>query len=127
MSHPSACPVPSAAPHPCSEIGCPALITRGSRCERHQAIVNKAEDQARLSSNERGYTGAWRKARAGWLRKHPLCQCPDCDDGRKRMTLASVVDHIIPHKGDMTLFWDSENNWQSMSAVCHNRKTARER
>jgi hypothetical protein len=39
--------------------------------------------------------------------------------------IANVVDHIIPHRGDMELFWD-ESNWQSMCEPCHNRKTASE-
>ena len=31
---------------------------------------------------------------------------------------ATVVDHIIPHKGDSDLFWD-ESNWQSLCKRCH--------
>lgn len=38
-----------------------------------------------------------------------------------RVTAASVVDHIVPHKQDQRLFWDSENNWQSLCAAHHNR------
>jgi 5-methylcytosine-specific restriction enzyme A len=34
-----------------------------------------------------------------------------------------VVDHIIPHRGDMTLFWNRKN-WQAMSKTCHDKKTA---
>ena len=33
---------------------------------------------------------------------------------------ANVVDHIIPHKGDERLFWDADNNWQSLCEECHN-------
>lgn len=33
--------------------------------------------------------------------------------------MATVVDHKIPHKGDYGLFWDSENNWQSLCKRCH--------
>lgn len=39
--------------------------------------------------------------------------------------LATIVDHIIPHKGNMELFWDRDN-WQAMSKECHDKKTARE-
>jgi 5-methylcytosine-specific restriction protein A len=35
------------------------------------------------------------------------------------------VDHIIPHKGNMNLFWD-KRNWQSMCGRCHSKKTAKE-
>jgi 5-methylcytosine-specific restriction protein A len=43
-----------------------------------------------------------------------------------RVTAATMVDHIIPHRGDQKLFWDSEHNWQSGCKLCHDRKTARE-
>lgn len=59
------------------------------------------------------------------MRAHPLCQCPECDDGRIRVTIATVVDHRIPHRGDMTRFWDRAN-WQAMAKGCHDAKTARE-
>lgn len=76
----------------------------------------------RESSTERGYNGRWRKARDGWLRSHPLCV--HCErDGRVRA--ANEVDHIIPHKGDMGLFWDN-TNWQSLCKPCHSLKTATE-
>ena len=81
------------------------------------------QDQQRGNANERGYGNAWRKAREGYLRSHPLCECPDCDAGRKRVTPATVVDHRVPHRGDQVLFWD-RNNWQAMSKPCHDRKTA---
>jgi 5-methylcytosine-specific restriction enzyme A len=38
---------------------------------------------------------------------------------------AVVVDHIIPHRGNRTLFWD-RNNWQGLTESDHNRKTALE-
>ncbi len=44
---------------------------------------------------------------------------------RGKVKLATEVDHIIPHKGDMSLFWDP-SNWQSLCHACHSRKTARE-
>jgi 5-methylcytosine-specific restriction enzyme A len=76
----------------------------------------------RLSARERGYTWEWEKARKAWLEKHP--DCVDClEEGI--VTSATVVDHIVPHKGDMTLFWDSKN-WQSMCTPHHSKKTARE-
>ena len=35
-----------------------------------------------------------------------------------RVTMATVVDHIEPHKGDPELFWD-EDNWQGLCKPCH--------
>jgi len=36
-----------------------------------------------------------------------------------RLTAATVVDHITPHKGDQVLFWD-KGNWQSLCVTHHN-------
>lgn len=76
-------------------------------------------------ANARGYTYRWQKASKAFLREHPLCQCEDCDEGRKRVTEAAVIDHIVPHQGNEELFWD-RSNWRSMAKECHDRKTARE-
>jgi len=57
----------------------------------------------------------WRKARQRHLREHPLCiMC----ERQGRDTVATVVDHIVEHKGDHKLFWDP-SNWQSLCASCH--------
>lgn len=72
-------------------------------------------DKRRGSAASRGYGHKWRQARAGFLRKHPLCAM--C---RRRglITPATLVDHIVPHRGDMELFWDV-GNWQSLCRPCH--------
>ncbi|WP_396957026.1 HNH endonuclease [Nitrosomonas sp.] len=72
-------------------------------------------NQDRQSSAARGYGYRWQKAREGYLRKHPLCAD---HERRGRIVAATVVDHIIPHRGDSKLFWDS-NNWQSLCKHCH--------
>ena len=72
----------------------------------------------RPGSTERLYDYRWQKARETFLRQHPLCQCPQCDDGRKRVRAATVVDHIKAHRGDQALFWDT-SNWQALSKDCH--------
>lgn len=100
------------------------MLSEG-RCPRHLHAERKEQDARRGSSTERGYGSRWRKASKGWLRAHPLCQCEECQDGKARVTVASVVDHRTPHRGDMALFWD-RTNWQSMSKECHDKKTARE-
>ena len=38
------------------------------------------------------------------------------------LTPATVVDHIVPHRGDHALFWDKQN-WQPLCKDCHDRKT----
>ena len=76
----------------------------------------------RQSSSSRGYGARWQKVRLSFLRNNPLCaECYKID----ALTAATVVDHIEPHKGDQSLFWD-QDNWQSLCKQCHDRKTARE-
>lgn len=51
-----------------------------------------------------------------FLNAHPLCvMCA----ARGQVTVATVVDHKKPHKGDPGLFWD-ESNWQSLCDNDHN-------
>lgn len=61
------------------------------------------------------YGRAWHKARARFLREHPLCAM---HQARGRVEPATVVDHIRPHRGDEGLFWDT-HNWQSLCKQCH--------
>lgn len=60
-------------------------------------------------------SAAWRKERREFLATHPACfSCA---------SPATVVDHIDPHRGDSTIFWD-RSRWQSLCGSCHGRKTA---
>ena len=106
---------------PCAFPGCPEL-THERFCEKHKQQERKRHDRERPTAAQRGYGSRWRKARATYLRQHPLCV--ECEKAG-RTTAATVVDHRIPHRGDPVLFWDV-NNWQALCAECHNRKTARE-
>jgi 5-methylcytosine-specific restriction enzyme A len=78
-----------------------------------------------MGSTERGYTYRWQQESKAFLLEHPLCQCDDCRDGELRVTVATVVDHHIPHRGDMMVFWD-RSNWRAMAKACHDRKTQKE-
>lgn len=64
------------------------------------------------------YTYSWQRASKAFLREHPLCECPHCDAGRKRITPSEVVDHRVPHRNDPVLFWD-RTNWQALAKSCH--------
>ena len=66
----------------------------------------------------------WKVASKAFRDQHPLCECDECKQ-RVVPLPAEVVDHIIPHKGDVVLFWDREN-WQSMAKKCHDKKTVKE-
>lgn len=60
------------------------------------------------------YTYKWQKYRKEFLVEHPFCKC-----GK----VATVVDHIKPHKLNMFLFWDPTNH-EAKCKTCHDAKTA---
>ena len=64
----------------------------------------------------------WKLASKNYLYDHPLCiNCM----AHGRITTPTETDHIIPHKGDEKLFWDTDN-WQPLCSKCHKIKTAME-
>ena len=87
--------------------------------------VQIMKDGARANgegSTARGYNYRWQKARERFLKDRPLC-CYCEREGR--VEAATVVDHIIPHKGNQALFWD-ESNWQPLCKRCHDSTKAKE-
>ncbi len=80
-------------------------------------------DRNRGTRTQRGYSNKWLRAAKSFLRTNPLCN--HCD-ARGVITPATEVDHITPHRGDMHLFWDTDN-WQPLCKQCHSAKTAREK
>jgi 5-methylcytosine-specific restriction protein A len=104
--------MPYAAPRHCPHHH--RLFT-GSRCPDCEREGKARADARRPNSGERGYDAEWRKARADFLDAHPTCS--HCD------APATVVDHVVAHKGDKTLFWD-RSNWQPLCKRCHDHKTA---
>lgn len=107
---------------PCGYPGCSALVQGGGYCPGHRRRTWREQDQRRPTATQRGYDHRWRKARDAFLAQR--LWCVECERSG-RLTPATVVDHIIPHKGDKTLFWDMKN-WQALCSRCHNRKTATE-
>lgn len=109
---------------PCRYRGCAQLTNdKSGLCEHHRKQEQQRVDSERGSSTERGYTYLWRRASKLFLAEHPLCA--ECEK-ENRITPASLVDHIVPHKGNYDLFWDSGNNWQSLCVHHHTVKTANE-
>ena len=104
---------------PCASPGCHHLTDKRF-CDKHTAEQRKADDRRRGDSTKRGYDQRWAKARLAFLSVNQLCLMCSRDGVT---TAATVVDHIMPHKGDHGLFWD-ENNWQPLCKYHHDRKTA---
>ena|ERR1700680_2868689 len=62
----------------------------------------------RKSARARGYSPTWDKAAATFKRHNPLCL--GCRALGKSVP-TELVDHVEPHKGDVTKFWNVFN-WQ---------------
>jgi 5-methylcytosine-specific restriction protein A len=101
----------------CASFPCSNMAESGSSyCQEHKRPdAPKETDPFYLSVR-------WRRFRACYLGKHPLCEV--CEQ-EGRLTPAAMVDHIIEVKdgGDLT----TEDNAMSMCFHCHNTKTATER
>jgi 5-methylcytosine-specific restriction enzyme A len=82
---------------------------------RAEASRQKALDERRGSKAERGYGRRWELTSIGYRKRNPLCVCCKAN---ARVEAARLVDHIVPHKGDMALFWDP-GNWQALCNWCH--------
>lgn len=64
-------------------------------------------------SDPRYNTKRWREIRANQLRKEPFCRY--C---KPRIVPATVADHVVPHRGVASLFWDT-GNLQSLCQTHH--------
>jgi len=91
-------------------LRCPCQLDRDrARKARH--------DAKRPNASQRGYDAKWERARRDFLKMYPTCaRCG---------APATVVDHVIPHKGDKRLFWD-RTLWQPLCAHHHNSSKQRE-
>ncbi len=114
--------MPSLTAKVCAHPGC-AQVVHQKYCTAHAKAERKHRTRAWSSgqSHERGYDWKWRRYRARYLARHPLCvQCLAVG----RTEVATVVDHIVPHKGDQVRFWQVDNH-QSLCRAHHDAKTAR--
>jgi 5-methylcytosine-specific restriction enzyme A len=67
-------------------------------------------------------TKTWRAMRLQQLQSQPLCAyCASLGI----VTAATVADHVIPHRGNLALFYDA-GNLQSLCKPCHDSVKARE-
>lgn len=111
----------------CTHAGCNARATIGGKCAFHHTKANASTPTPRQrpkdnrpSAHKRGYDGRWRQARLVFLDDNPLCV--SCQS-QGLIVPATVVDHIIPHRGNQDRFWDTDN-WQALCKSCHDTKTA---
>jgi 5-methylcytosine-specific restriction endonuclease McrA len=94
----------------------------------------KRTDASRPAWHKWLWSRDWRWKSKAFLMEHSyICRGIDYYENGERkhvdlhpnvVTQASVVDHVKPHRGDITLFHD-QSNWQSLCRECHNYKTAK--
>jgi 5-methylcytosine-specific restriction protein A len=106
--------MPYSVRKPCTYFGCRNLVSKGSRCPDHPLYKERViPEHHKLYS-----TAKWKKLRILHLRTEPACiVCNTQED--------LDVDHIVPHKGDIYLFFDPKN-LQTRCHVHHSQKTAKE-
>lgn len=91
----------------------PTLRGHGQPKERER---RQANDHRRGSARKRGYSSRWDKASALHRRDHPLCGYCLLGD---RVTVATLTDHLYPHRQFDGVFWRKEW-WVSSCDGCHN-------
>lgn len=117
--------MPTRASGLCAYPGCKARVASGKYCSLHMPTGRrggKPEDRTNTPWHKLYYRRDWQKLRAAHLMREPFCR--ECAK-EGRITVATDVDHIQPHRGDMGLFLD-DGNLQSLCHGCHSRKTRRE-
>lgn len=99
--------------------GCP-------ECREQSDRDTREKERRRGSAAKRLYGHKWRKMTDLWLRQRENRNCFYClQKNPPKKRTPTVVDHFIPHKGDLNLFWD-RSNWRPSCKQCHDRKTATE-
>ncbi len=102
---------------PCSYPGC-GRLTDGRYCDGHRQIAERQYNQyLRDSDTNKRYGRAWKKTRARFLLRHPLCeQCRS----EGRLTAAEEVHHILPLVSGGT---NDEGNLMALCKSCHSKIT----
>jgi 5-methylcytosine-specific restriction protein A len=108
----------SPAPSVCSTPRCFELAVKG-KCEDCKRADRKRSALRRSSNSERGYDSRWRRTASRFLKSHPWCSEPDCDEH------ATVVDHIdgLGPNGP------NGHKWVNLRGFCkrhHDQRTARD-
>ena len=108
-------------PRPCRHPGCHEL-TREGYCPAHKR--KKAERRESAEWHDLYDDPVWTDdLRPTQLLREPFCR--ECTRAGRLRVRATVVDHVIPHRGNWALFTD-RTNLQSLCKSCHDRKTAQE-
>lgn len=108
----------------CIEQGCHTLTSgvRCAACERERSTRPKPQGMTGESLYRLYRTVAWRRLREALTQQNPWCA--ECL--KKNINNPwDELDHIVPHRGNLDLFWDRDN-LQGLCRTCHANKTWRE-
>lgn len=92
----------------CLQRGCPVIVPSG-RCPTHQ----EGERLHRLYR-----TARWKRLREQKRQDNPFCV--DCT-AQGKLRLWDDLDHEVPHRGNLELFWD----YQNLRGLCHQHHSAK--
>lgn len=99
----------------CAWPGCPSLAAADRLyCAEHQPKADRAEQDRRGTSSQRGYGVRWQRLRLLVLARDPICKYPGCHE------LSTDVDHIVSKANGGT---DSMDNLQGLCHEHHSLKT----
>ena len=103
----------------CKHPGCRQLVAAGY-CEEHRpkAVRQESAEWHYLYTDPRY---GWKERRADQLILEPFCR--ECAKFGRRV-MATDVDHIEPHRGNVQKF--TQGPLQSLCHSCHSRKTMQE-
>lgn len=103
----------------CAHPGC-RMLTDNGYCPQHMPKKKRGTSEGwhYLYTSPRFH---WTERRTQQLLREPLCRI--CARRGVR-TVATDVDHVVPHRGDVRLFMTGE--LQSLCHSCHSAKTMAE-
>jgi 5-methylcytosine-specific restriction enzyme A len=111
--------MPTRPLHPCNRPSCPKL-TNARFCPEHAEAERQRYEATRTSASDRGYGRTWRKRRANFLDRHPLCE--DCGEP------STDADHV-PSRRELVARGEVDPDADEfLHARCHRHhssKTAR--
>ena len=117
FSFPWRAKMPKKPKRPCSYPGCGRLID-GRYCDEHrQSIDHQYNRYLRDPDTNKRYGRAWKRLRARFLLRHPLCE--ECKS-ESRLSVAEEVHHILPLANGGT---NDEGNLMALCKSCHSKIT----
>jgi 5-methylcytosine-specific restriction protein A len=112
--------MPTKPKHPCNQPDC-AELTTGRYCEAHtKQEQHRYNHQQRDPETQKRYGAAWRRVRAAYVAKHPLCELCLAEG---ILVPCEEVHHKAPLSDGGT---HAHSNLQALCKSCHSEITARD-